>query len=177
MVTINGNPVPLFYANPGQINAQIPWETAVGAAAVVVSVNGAPSNTAAIHVSPAAPDILQYNGDRAVAIMPDGSYNGPTNPAAAGDYLVLYLTGIGAVDPAVPAGSASPSGPLAQASGARQLTLDGAAIPIAFLGLTPTYVGLAQMNLQVPSGIAPGDHTLVLTVAGVASNSVSISVK
>ena len=43
------------------------------------------------------------------------------------------------------------------------LTLNGQSIPIYFSGLSPGYVGLYQMNFQVPPGTPNGDLQLVLT--------------
>jgi uncharacterized protein (TIGR03437 family) len=177
VVTVNGQPVPLFYTSGLQINAQLPWDTPLGNATITVTVNGVVSNSVNVNVTAAAPDILQYNGNRAIAVLQNGSINSPANPAAAGSYLVIYLTGVGAVDQTVATGAASPSNPVARATGAKQLFLDGAAIPIAFLGLTPNFVGLGQLNVQIPSSVAKGDHTLVLTIGGTASNGVLISVK
>src|ERR1019366_8276997 len=36
----NGTPVPLLYASPGQVNAQVPYETKVGTAKVIVTSTG-----------------------------------------------------------------------------------------------------------------------------------------
>ena len=177
VVTVNGTPVPLFYTSGLQVNAQLPWATPLGSATIVVTVNNVASNSVTVNVSAAAPDFLKYNGNRAIAVLEDGSLNSATDPVAAGKYLVIYLTGVGAVDRMVTTGAVSPSNPAAQATGSKHLTLDGTAVPVAFLGLTPTFVGLGQLNLQIPGGLSKGDHTLILTVDGSASNSVFISTK
>jgi uncharacterized protein (TIGR03437 family) len=46
---------------------------------------------------------------------------------------------------------------------------------VLFSGLAPGYVGLLQLNVQIPN-VAPGDHPLVVTIGGVASNSTLITV-
>lgn len=176
-VTVNGKPVPLFYTSGFQVNAQLPWDTPLGSATIVVTVNHIASDPVTVNMSAAAPDILQYDGNRAIAVLEDGSINGATNPVAAGKYLVVYLTGVGPVDQKVTTGAVSPSEPLARATASKQLTLDGKAVPVAFFGLTPTFVGLGQLNLQVPATTSKGDHALILTVEGTASNSVLVSSK
>jgi adhesin/invasin len=55
-------------------------------------------------------------------------------------------------------------------------TIGGLAAQVSFAGLSPGFVGLAQMDLVVPSGLTTGTHTLVLSVAGEVSNSAPVSV-
>jgi uncharacterized protein (TIGR03437 family) len=48
---------------------------------------------------------------------------------------------------------------------------------IQFKGLAPGYVGLYQVNLKVPSGLASGDLPLVLTANGLPSKETMLPVK
>jgi uncharacterized protein (TIGR03437 family) len=58
------------------------------------------------------------------------------------------------------------------------VTIGGVNAPVQFAGLAPTFTGLYQVNVAVPSGITPGDNVpLVLTVAGQQSSAVTIAVK
>jgi uncharacterized protein (TIGR03437 family) len=50
------------------------------------------------------------------------------------------------------------------------LTLNGSSVPIYFAGLTPGFVGLYQMNFQVPADTASGNVQLMVSQSGVASN-------
>lgn len=101
--------------------------------------------------------------------------NSDTHPAAAGSVVVVYLTGLGAVDHPVPDGAATPNSPLSNATGTPSATIGGMNAPVQFLGLTPDYAGLAQANIQVPS-LATGDYPLVITVGGYVSSSAALSV-
>ncbi|HWE49792.1 MAG TPA: hypothetical protein VG273_08390, partial [Bryobacteraceae bacterium] len=56
------------------------------------------------------------------------------------------------------------------------LTLNGASIPIYFSGLTPGYVGLYQMNFQIPANAPDGDLALVVSQGDAASNSTILPV-
>jgi len=47
---------------------------------------------------------------------------------------------------------------------------------VVFAGMTPGFVGLAQMNFQIP-GLAAGDYPLVISVNGEKSNAAMVSVK
>jgi uncharacterized protein (TIGR03437 family) len=103
--------------------------------------------------------------------------NAPSAPATAGDALVIYCTGLGAVSPAVPAGTAAPSSTLSWTTGTVSVTLGGQPAHVLFSGLAPTYAGLYQVNAIVPAGIAPGsDVPVVLSVGGVSSPPVSVAI-
>ena len=88
----------------------------------------------------------------------------------------MYLTGAGPFDNAVPDGTPAPSSPLSRTTAAYSAVLDWTNAPVTFLGLTPGFIGLVQANIQVPR-VSSGDHSLVITVGGVASNSALVSVK
>ncbi|HYM10295.1 MAG TPA: hypothetical protein VEU62_06170, partial [Bryobacterales bacterium] len=53
-------PVPLLFANPGQINGEVPWETPVGTASALVYRAGAASNVAPVEVHNVSPGILDH---------------------------------------------------------------------------------------------------------------------
>jgi len=44
---------------------------------------------------------------------------------------------------------------------------------IAYAGLSPGSAGLYQLNFKVPSGVAAGNQTLVLTVDGVSTSAIA----
>jgi uncharacterized protein (TIGR03437 family) len=49
---------------------------------------------------------------------------------------------------------------------------------VHFAGLAPGFVGLYQVNVQIPDGLAPGPAVpLVLTQNGVASNRVTLALQ
>ena len=86
------------------------------------------------------------------------------NPAVAGETLVLYLTGLGAVTPPVADGAAGSSNPLSNANeypgsiGVDILDSTGADMDAAlsFAGLAPELAGVYQINFVVPSNLASG---------------------
>jgi adhesin/invasin len=175
-VTINGVPAPLYYVSPTQINGQIPYETAAGSATAVIAVNGSAPAQISFSVVPASPSVLVYNGNHAVAVNQDGRVNAPTIPALPGDIEVLYLTGIGQAVPAVATGAGAPSvSPFAMVNYSASITLNGQPCQVFFLGLAPGFPALAQANFQIPT-LPPGDYSLVVTVNGVSSDPVVLSV-
>ncbi|MEO5925797.1 MAG: hypothetical protein ABIR70_18405 [Bryobacteraceae bacterium] len=178
-VQVNGADIPLFYVSPGQINAQMPYNVPVGTASVRVIRNGVATSEQIVQIVAAAPDVIQYGAGRAVAVNQNGSVNGVGTPAATGSYVVLYLTGIGVVSPALVAGQAAPVSPLAQTALPNKITLSNGttSVDIAplFLGHTPTYAGLVQANFQIPN-IPAGDYNLTLTVGTEPSNVTKLAV-
>jgi uncharacterized protein (TIGR03437 family) len=57
------------------------------------------------------------------------------------------------------------------------VTIGGTKSIVSFSGLAPTFVGLYQVNAEVPAGLKSGNQPVVITLAGAASNSVLLPVK
>jgi uncharacterized protein (TIGR03437 family) len=175
-VNVNGTASPIYYVSPGQINFQVPWETPTGTAQVTVSLNGGLSNSVSVPVVSAGPGLF-FSGTAAIVENQDYSVNTPSNPAAGGSVIIAYLTGSGPVSPTVSDGVPTPTDTLVKATSAYSATIGSAAAEVQFTGLTPSFIGLVQMNILVPSGLAPGSYPLTVTIDGQTSNSANISVK
>jgi uncharacterized protein (TIGR03437 family) len=175
-VTVNGTPAPILYVTPYQVNFQVPWEITGTTASVVVKVNGRTSPAINVPVQTAAPGLFVSSTGQAAVQNSDSSANTPTNPAKVGSTITAYFTGTGPVSPTVTDGAAAPKSPPATVTSAVGATIGGSAAQVSFAGLTPGFVGLAQMDIVVPSGLATGTYPLVLSVAGEVSNSAPISV-
>ncbi|HEX5227794.1 MAG TPA: IPT/TIG domain-containing protein [Bryobacteraceae bacterium] len=173
-VEVNGVAAPVLYASATQINFQIPWETKPGPATVSVAVNGLVSNKVNITVQAAAPGLF-FSGSHAIAQNANFTLNSSSNPAKAGDFITAYLTGAGAVTHQPADGAAAGSNSVLTST--PTATIGGQPVTkIQFAGLAPTFVGLWQFNLQVPTGVTKGDLPLVITVNGQASNASNVSV-
>jgi len=176
-VTIGGKEAPLVFVSPGQINAQVPYETLQGQTVpVVVTVNGVSSPAVNVTVTGAAPGIFQFGTKRAVVQNDDYTVNTAENPAAANSYVIAYLTGAGQVDNAVASGAAARVEPLSRPRGPVSATIADMPAEVVFGGLTPDFVGLMQVNLKIPN-LQPGTYPLIVTVNGEKSNSAMITVK
>ena len=78
----------------------------------------------------------------------------------------------------VDAGAPAPLDTLEYTANTVTATVGGVDSKVLFAGLTPGFTGLYQVNLAVPSGVAPGNAVpLVLTAAGLASKPVTLAVK
>jgi uncharacterized protein (TIGR03437 family) len=68
--------------------------------------------------------------------------------------------------------------PLSSLIATPTVAIGGVAAPVAFAGLAPGYIGLYQMNVQVPQGVAAGDAVpVMLSTGAIPSNTVTISVR
>ena len=86
-----------------------------------------------------------------IAQHSDFSLVAADHPAKPGEYLVMYLAGMGATNPTVPSGQPSPAvEPLARVMTQPAVTVDGQNAAIVYAGLTPGAAGLYQINFQVP---------------------------
>jgi uncharacterized protein (TIGR03437 family) len=177
-VIIGGIAAPLYFVSSGQINAQVPFELTPGASyQVIVNANGALSTPNPIQLAADAPGIAAFSSGGIIAEHGDGSLVTEAAPAAPGEYIVFYVSGMGLTDNPVASGQPSPGAPgLARPTDSPTLTLNGTNIPIYFSGLTPTLVGLYQVNVQLPANTPNGDLQLVLTQTGGASNTTVLPV-
>jgi hypothetical protein len=177
-VLIGGVASPLFYISPGQVNAQIPFELEAGKQyQVIVSANGALTTPQPIQLNAGAPAVLQFTSGLIVAQHQDGTLISDQSPAAPGEFVVLYMSGLGATDITVPSGQPSPSNPPARVLDTPVLTMNGKPVPVLFSGLTPSLVGLYQINLQVPADLTDGPYDIVVSQSGVVSNTTTLPVK
>ena len=176
-LTIGGISVPILYASPLQINAQVPVELADRTSAnVVVHLNGIASSPVSVLLAPAAPGIFTVNQSVIGAILHSSDSRPVTrdDPARPGEVLAVYATGLGRTFPSVRTGEPAPSDPLSTTTINPTATIAGIPAAIHFSGLAPAWAGLYQINVEVPSSIATGTLRLVFTANGLGSNPVTV---
>jgi uncharacterized protein (TIGR03437 family) len=167
---VNGIAAPLYYVSAGQLNVQIPYQTTTHGPVMLSVNNNGQVTTQSFQVTPAAPGIFT---DAAGALV-------PTATGAPGQEIAFYVTGAGSVSPAISTGAAPPaSTAIANLPAPLQMTtvtIGGATATIDFIGIPSGLVGVTQINVQVPNGIASGAHPVVVTVGGVASAPATIMI-
>jgi adhesin/invasin len=107
--------------------------------------------------------------------LADGTLNAPQTPARPGQYVTAYLTGQGAVDPAVATGAIAPPSPFSTAVAPVEVKIGGVVATLQFAGLAPGFIGLLQINILIPD-VAPGELAFDVSIAGVAAASTVISI-
>jgi len=162
---------PILYASATQINAIVPWEVA-GQSQVTMQVQyaGAGSASLTVPVASAAPGAFTFDSTGAgpaVAANQDGTYNGPTSPAAPGSYVTLYFTGGGTTNPPGVTGSVT-GNVLQNLIQSYSATVGNVAATVTFAGAAPGLVnGVNQLNLQLSANTPTGNALpLVITVGG-----------
>ncbi len=170
-VTVNGQPVPLFFVSPGQINFQLPFEVSGSQVSVLITTAEGSAATL-VQVLPTAPGLFEGT----VAHGATGAPVDASRPAVPGEVLVVFATGLGVTNPAVASGAAAPANPPAAAVLGVTASVGGRAAPVFFAGLAPGFTGLYQVNFQVPEGVS-GNVPLTISSGGRLSNSVIVSVR
>jgi uncharacterized protein (TIGR03437 family) len=176
---------PLFFVSPQQINYEIPLGTAAGNATVSVATGSGATATGTLQIANIAPGLFSANGNgtgvaaaTAIRVNADGSQSPvtvfqcgssanscvpvPIDLSSGPIFLTLYGTGIRN----------------RSALAAVVCTIGGANATVQFAGAQGAFVGLDQVNVQVPASLAGGGQlTIALTVDGQAANPLSISVQ
>ena len=191
-VLVNNVPAPVYYTQYDQINFQVPFDAAVGLGTVRVERDGRLGNPVSIRVVARAPRLLRLGiGEYGIAVNQDGSFPIPatpginSRPARPGEVLVIYALGLGQTNPSVASGVGAPTSPLAQIPATSTVTFGagspgGGSSPVnpLFVGLTPNFVGLYQINVAVPNDSPRSSRVGVQLTTGLAvSNVVEISVQ
>jgi uncharacterized protein (TIGR03437 family) len=177
-VLVSGKNAFISYVQPTQVNVLTAPDSAVGPVDVdVITNHGAvPATVNMAGVSPALftyalqgrfyADAL-FAADYAYVAAVGAILGVTSRPAKAGDYILLFATGLGQTNPAYPVGqvltAAYPVPDLLKVS----VLIGGQPASVQFAGMT--YAGLFQINIQVPNGIPAGDQPVVLGVSGQAS--------
>ena len=162
-VTVNGIPAPISYVSPNQINVLVPYEISGSYATFQVSSDVGLSNPVTLYVAKTAPGVFaSLAGGFAPGVGPaaaqhaDFSAVTEDNPAEVGETLMLYVTGLGAVSPAVKDGFAAVAKPLSYVVAEVTVSVDGLNAPVSFKGLAPGFAGFYQVNFEVPKGVPSG---------------------
>jgi len=161
--TVNGVSAPLLDVLPGQLNLQVPYETGAGTAILGVNNNGQVTSFP-FQVIPSAPGIFMDGGGNLV----------PYASGKAGQILLAFITGEGDVTPPLITG-ANPNN-LPTPGLPATLTVGGVPATIDFIGIPNWGVGVTQINFTVPAGVPLGPQPVVVTIGGVASPPVTLTV-
>ncbi len=160
-VIFNGTPAPIYYVSPTLISAIIPYSVPEQQMIEIsVENNGVASNVVEGITGITAPGIFTIPSGglgNGAALHADYSLVSTANPARAGETVLIFLTGLGAVKPSVTAGAPAPSNPASSVSNWVEVYLDGRAAKVSYAGLVPGVAGLYQLNVTIPAGLTPGN--------------------
>jgi uncharacterized protein (TIGR03437 family) len=157
VATVGGQP---------QITMLVPCEVTPGTVPVTVTVEGGQA-TVNVKVLPASPGIfqtIQSDGvTRAVIERPDGSFAGPTNPARRGETVTAFVTGLGAVSPAVGTNALPIPDTPSTVTGTVIVGVNNEGVPVVSQQLSPDMLGVYTIQFAIPSD-APQNNNVAFSV-------------
>jgi uncharacterized protein (TIGR03437 family) len=167
---VERQPAPLYFAAPGEIRAQMPWETEPGSRELIVYRGGVGSQPSPAEVLAQAPGIFEGAVLQPGLPCPVDGANG----VRPGGYLEVYGTGLGAVDgPAATGRAAVEPGSLWIAP---QASLDGRDMEVVFAGLLAGTAGVYQTNIRVSPEMPAGVAQLRLSQGARVSNAAAVQI-
>jgi uncharacterized protein (TIGR03437 family) len=181
-----------LFVSPGQVNVQVPWELQQALAAgqnsafVKVTIDYTPGNVVTIPIQAFSPAVFNLGTPSAPqAAARDnntGTVIGPSNPETRGQYVQVFVNGLGPVENQPASGdSADPTGvTLSKTTSTVTVNIGpapGVQVTPAFSGLAPGYPGLYQVNFQVPTSLSAGNQPFTVSVGGVTSQASALWVK
>lgn len=186
---------PFFYCSQTQLNVQVPRDLRGPTAWVRVQLGETFSNQVEVQVADANPGIFVVDPEtKTGAVISTGQLVTRNSPAHPGGYLEVYATGLGETTPPLPGDGIAPPPPPPPSIGRATATFvpystlrpvlastGGTAWKVLWSGLTPGFVGLYQVNVQVPEGLSTGIYPFILTMEGTGerrtSNEILIAVQ
>lgn len=149
-VLVNGQPAPLLFAGPSQINYQVPEDASGRELTIVVRAGEAESPPYVRRTAASSPAVFSLDGSGAGAAIvthSDFTLVTPETPALPGEVLIAFLTGLGS-PPQTP-----------------EVRIQALAARVLFAGRSPGFVGLDQLNFETPPA-AEEDLESPLTLVG-----------
>jgi uncharacterized protein (TIGR03437 family) len=122
------------------------------------------------------PNVIATPGGPAVTHA-DGKLVSAASPAAAGEVLTLYATGLGPTTPFIEIGQAFPQGSAYPVNAPVDIKINGQSSEVLYAGGYAGSVDGYQVNFRVPAGMPAGTGSLQLTAAWVPGTPVSIATK
>ncbi|HUI54946.1 MAG TPA: choice-of-anchor V domain-containing protein [Bryobacteraceae bacterium] len=176
-VLIGGKPAYVQSVSSGLIQVLTPPNLGLGSVAVTVTTSVGTSSPLNVTSQTYTPAFFPWPSNQPIATHTDYSYaakNGTiagmtTVPIKPGEYVILWVTGFGPTNPAIPSGTAVPLGTIYYVTTQPTLTLNSQPMAYYATALSPTFAGLYQVVAQVPASMPNGDWPIIATVAGVSS--------
>ena len=182
-IFVNGTAAPLFYVSPTQVNYQLPLQANTNLNTTILTVSGSGIvSQERLQLNGEAPGIFTAssdgNGGPAAFWTADGIVNnrvtnpdGSLSPIPANTYLILFGTGIRRAPDLNPNNT----------NGVAEVTtanFGNLTAPVDYAGVQGYYVGLDQINVQIPVSLTgKGQTALTINVNGKLTNTVQIKIQ
>ena len=141
-------------------------------------INGGGNIRFYLHLLPlTTPQIAITPGGPAVTHSNDFSLVTASRPAAAGEILSLFASGLGPTNPSVYPGQPFPARPVAAVNSPVDVTVNGKSAEVLGAVGYPGAVDGYQVNFRVPPDTAKGTATVQVSTAWIVGGSVNIAVQ
>lgn len=125
----------------------------------------------------AYPTVLTVNGAPAIAHANDFQIVSAARPAAAGEILALYASGLGPTRPSVEWGTPFPASPVSTVNSPVEVFVNGARAELIGAVGYPGAIDGYQVNFRVPADAAKGMASVVVSSAWTQSPAVNILIQ
>ena len=187
-VKINNRDAFINYVSPGQVNVLVPSDGAEGMVPVNLTTENGTSNTAMVQKRPIAPAIFAWphgtatEGNKYVGAAfppnPDGitfvgkpgllaPVNIPTRPARPDEFVLIFVTGCGPTNPALPDGQVV--GQAVRLASEVEVKIGDVKAEVFDNTGFLIYAGECQFNVKIPASTPDGDHKVEVDIAGNSS--------
>lgn len=168
-VMVSGIKAPLILASSAGAWFQTPSELPSGPTSLAITDSRGASHTIPVEIRPASPGVF-------VVAHGDGSVVNAQSPAAAGERIVVWATGLGHAQSDELSGRAAPMDHLVEMKNAVVATLNGDPATVVWAGLAPGFAALQVVIVQVPAGLSGSQAVLTLGMFGEPSPGFPVAV-
>jgi uncharacterized protein (TIGR03437 family) len=182
-----GRVAPLLYVSSTQINFVVPAGTAAGMAQLSISNGGASPLTTTAIIQSVAPTLFSMSGDGQGVAAAQAIQTTNSNPPVQTAVAVFQCIGSSqCVAVPIALSSNSTMSLVLYGTGVRNRSslenvtanIGGTNVPVAYAGAQPSYPGLDQVNLTLPTSLSgSGQVNIVLTVDGQTANVVTVDIQ
>ena len=123
------------------------------------------------------PEVVSTPGGPAVTHSSDFSLVTASKPAAAGEILSLFVTGLGPTKPGVDPGTPFPASPLVAVNSPVEVRVNGKPAEVTAAVGYPGAVDGYQVNFRVPTDATKGAATVQVSAAWIAGAAVNITIQ
>jgi uncharacterized protein (TIGR03437 family) len=163
------------YVSPNQVNFLLPSDLSATATTVQLKNPAGITTAIPLTVQATAPQLFTTDGKTALGTHAGGALLGKSAPAAPGETITLYGTGMGATNPAlIPGQVPLDAAPLATLP---KVTIGGSNATVVAANVVAGSPGVYQINVQVPADAANGDWPLIVQAGNGTSVSTVVTVQ
>jgi uncharacterized protein (TIGR03437 family) len=179
-------PAPIAFVSPGQVNFQVPAQTASGPATATIMSSDGTVSTGAVLIAAVAPGLFAANsngqGAAAAIVIQVGADGSQTSSLS----FTCGSSALSCVPSPITVNSANGAETVLELFGtgiqgrsslaAVTCTIGGTPVQVLYAGSQNTYPGLDQVNVVLPASLANlGQLSVVLTVQGQTANTVVVA--